>query len=216
MSLIFAIVFLIGSISALPLTLDGEPHDFLSESGVELKHLANVLMSPHVVVCDESDDHHLDHNLMDNKLVHIKEGVAAMAAIPLGMAAKGLVVAKKGAYVAGRVILKPIAIVTGLQLKMLGSGLAGAGKLVAGTGAGIAKAGTVVKYAGLGSIGLGASAIGWGLDKTTIDTHFKESQQKFHIGCSHPCPHPCSNPCPPAVPVVPVAPVIHTYHKVED
>lgn len=94
----------------------------------------------------------------------------------LGLATKGLVIAKKGAVVAGRVILKPIAILTGVHLKMFGSGLAFGGKLIGGTGAGIAKAGTVVKYAGLGGIGLGASAIGWGLDKSTIDTHIEKSQ----------------------------------------
>jgi len=110
----------------------------------------------------------------------VKTG-AVLKSGALGLASKGILMAKKGAYVAGRIILKPIAIITGAHLKVLGSGLAGAGKLVTVTGAKIAKTGTAVKFAGLGSIGVGASAISWGLDKTTIDTHFQESQQKLKI-----------------------------------
>jgi len=127
---------------------------------------------------DEENHTTLDLNQGIENVANTVEAVKAGA---LGLATKGLVVAKKGAVVAGRIILKPIAILTGVHLKMLGSGLTLGGKLIGGTGAGIAKAGTVVKYAGLGSIGLGASAIGWGLDKSTIDTHFtQESHLKLN------------------------------------
>ena len=99
--------------------------------------------------------------------------VVLLKAGALGAAAKGVAAAKKGAYVAGRVILKPIAILTGIHLKLVGSGLAFGGKLIGGTGAGIAKAGTAVKFTGLGAIGLGASAVSWGLDRSTIDTRIE-------------------------------------------
>jgi len=108
----------------------------------------------------------------------LKVGAAGLA---VGMATKGLVKAKKGAYIVGRIILKPIKVLTGIHLKMLGTGLTIGGKLIGGTGVGIAKVGTAVKYAGLGHIGLGASAISWGLDKSTIDTHFEESNRKFKV-----------------------------------
>jgi len=115
---------------------------------------------------------------LNKGIENVAQTVGVLKEGALGLATKGLVVAKKGAVVAGRVILKPIAILTGVHLKMFGSGLAFGGKLIGGTGAGIAKAGTLVKYAGLGGIGLGASAIGWGLDKSTIDTHLEVSHQK--------------------------------------
>jgi len=196
MAKITAFVYFFGLIAGLisSLPLDGEPHDFLADTGVELKHLANVLMSPHVVVCDQTEDHNEEDHVLDGHVLeHMAEGA-------IGAIGKGVLAAKKGAYVAGRIFLKPIAIVTGLNLKMFGAGLAGAGKLVAGTGAGIAKAGTVVKYAGLGHIGLGASAIGWGLDRTTIDSHFHDDQQKLHA----------------TIPAVPVVVVEHTYHTVDE
>jgi len=109
----------------------------------------------------------------------LKTKVIAMKAGAIGLAKKPLIVAKKIAVIAGRLILKPIGIIAGLHLKAIGTGLAIGGKLVKVTGAKIAKVGTVVKYAGLGHIGIGASFIGWGLDKSTIDTHFKESHRKF-------------------------------------
>jgi len=114
---------------------------------------------------------------LDSHVHKLEQTVETLKAGALGLAAKGVINVKKGAYVAGRVILKPIAILTGIHLKMFGSGLAFGGKLIGGTGAGIAKAGALVKYTGLGGIGLGASAISWGLDKSTIDTHFRESQK---------------------------------------
>lgn len=98
------------------------------------------------------------------------EKVVLLKAGALGAASKGVVMAKKGAYIAGRAFLKPIAILTGIHLKFIGSGLALGGKMIGGTGAGIATAGTAVKFTGLGAIGLGASAVSWGLDKSTIDT----------------------------------------------
>jgi len=116
----------------------------------------------------------------------IKAGALGLKAGTVGLAAKGIIAAKaaavgavkKAKYIVARVILKPAALVAGAHLKMLGTGLALGGKLVGGTGAGIAKAGTAVKYVGLGSLGLGASAIGWGLDKSTISTHFEESNRQ--------------------------------------
>jgi len=103
----------------------------------------------------------------------LKAGAIGLKAGTVGLAAKGLLVAKKGVYVAGRIIMKPIAIIAGAHLKMLGTGLAIGGKLIGGTGAGIAKAGTAVKYAGLGGIGVGASAVAWGFDKSTISKHLE-------------------------------------------
>jgi len=105
--------------------------------------------------------------------------VVAIKAGAVGLAKKPLLVAKKIAHIAGRIFLKPIALIAGAHLKVIGTGLAIGGKLVGGTGAKIAKVGTVVKFVGLGHIGIGASAIGWGLDKSTIDTHFKESHRTF-------------------------------------
>jgi len=98
------------------------------------------------------------------KVVGLKAGAVALAAKPF-------IVAKKVAYVAGRLIMKPIAIITGAHLKALGTGLKLAGKVIGGTGLGIAKAGTAVKYTGLGAIGAGASAVAWGFDKTTLTAH---------------------------------------------
>jgi len=103
----------------------------------------------------------------------IKAGALGLKAGTVGLATKGLLVAKKGVYVAGRLIMKPIAVIAGAHLKMLGTGLAIGGKLIGGTGAGIAKAGTAVKYAGLGGIGVGASAVAWGFDKSTISKHLE-------------------------------------------
>jgi len=102
-----------------------------------------------------------------------KAGAIGLKAGTVGLATKGLLVAKKGVYVAGRLIMKPIAVIAGAHLKMLGTGLAIGGKLIGGTGAGIAKAGTAVKYAGLGGIGVGASAVAWGFDKSTISKHLE-------------------------------------------
>jgi len=103
----------------------------------------------------------------------LKAKAIGLKAGTVGLAAKGLLVAKKGVYVAGRLIMKPIAVIAGAHLKMLGTGLAIGGKLIGGTGAGIAKAGTAVKYAGLGGIGVGASAVAWGFDKSTISKHLE-------------------------------------------
>lgn len=133
------------------------------------------------------EDSHFEDDLTVNTLdlnqtkEHVVQKLETLKTGALGLATKGLVAAKKGVRVVGRLIFKPIAIVTGLHLKALGTGLTLGGKLLAGTGAGVAKVGTAVKYTGLGSIGLGASAIGWGFDKTTIDTHFQESKQKFRL-----------------------------------
>jgi len=102
-----------------------------------------------------------------------KAGAIGLKAGTVGLATKGLLVAKKGVYVAGRLIMKPIAVIAGAHLKMLGTGLAIGGKLIGGTGVGIAKAGTAVKYAGLGGIGVGASAVAWGFDKSTISKHLE-------------------------------------------
>jgi len=102
----------------------------------------------------------------------LKAGAIGLKAKTAGLAAKGLLVAKKGVYTAGRIIMKPIAIIAGAHLKMLGTGLTLGGKLIGGTGAGIAKTGTAIKYAGLGGLGVGASAVAWGFDKSTIGSHF--------------------------------------------
>jgi len=132
-------------------------------------------------VVEPENETTLDTTSLDcNKAIEdVKHTADQMKMGALGVAAKGLLVAKNGVRLATRIIFKPIAIVTGLHLKMLGSGLKLGGKLIGGTGAGIAKAGTAIKFAGLGHIGLGASAIGWGLDKSTITTHFEESEKKF-------------------------------------
>jgi len=149
------------------------------EGSVDSAHnLANVLIVENLGDLEIENDTTLDlHNGVE-KVSQVVEGLKVGA---VGLATKGIVAAKKGAYVAGRVILKPIKVLTGIHLKMLGTGLTLGGKLIGGTGVGIAKVGTAVKFAGLGHIGLGASAISWGLDKSTIDTHFEESNKKFKV-----------------------------------
>jgi len=102
----------------------------------------------------------------------LKAGAIGLKAKTAGLAAKGFLVAKKGVYTAGRIIMKPIAIIAGAHLKMLGTGLTLGGKLIGGTGAGIAKTGTAIKYAGLGGLGVGASAVAWGFDTSAIGSHF--------------------------------------------
>jgi len=102
----------------------------------------------------------------------LKAGAIGLKAKTVGLATKGLLVAKKGVYTAGRIIMKPIAIIAGAHLKALGTGLTLTGKLIGGTGAKVAKTGTAIKYAGLGGIGMGASAVAWGFDKSAIVSHF--------------------------------------------
>jgi len=102
----------------------------------------------------------------------LKAGAIGLKAKTVGLATKGLLVAKKGVYTAGRIIMKPIAIIAGAHLKALGTGLTLTGKLIGGTGAKVAKTGTAIKYAGLGGIGMGASAVAWGFDKSAIGSHF--------------------------------------------
>jgi len=148
-------------------------------SHLNMSEMAIIFMSPPII---DNSDHTFDPNLNTVDVLNpddIIRPIEALKTGAIGLATKGLVVAKNGVRVATRFFLKPIAILAGVHLKMFGSGLALGGKILKGTGAGIAKTGTVVKVAGLGSIGLGASAIGWGLDKSTIDTHFQESNQKF-------------------------------------
>jgi hypothetical protein len=113
------------------------------------------------------------HNMFSKGTNVLKKG--AFGAI--GLAAKGAAVVKTKAVVAGKLMLRPIAIITGAKLKFLGTGLTLAGKGVSLTGAGIKKVGTGLKLGGLGAVGIGATAIGWGLDKTTIDHHLKEGHK---------------------------------------
>jgi len=139
--------------------------------------ISDFLVENQILAAEEADDEE-QHGIPLLPTIDLQEGinnavqkVVLLKAGALGAAAKGVVMAKKGAYVAGRIFLKPIAILTGIQLNMIGSGLTIGGKLIGGTGAGIAKAGTAVKYTGLGAIGLGASAVSWGLDKSTISSN---------------------------------------------
>jgi hypothetical protein len=122
-------------------------------------------------------------NLFSNESTHslFSKGTNALkngAFGAIGLAAKGAATVTAKAVVAGKLVLRPIAIITGAHLKFLGTGLTLAGKGVSLTGAGIKKVGTGLKLSGLGAVGIGATAIGWGLDKTTID-HQLEEGHKF-------------------------------------
>lgn len=119
-------------------------------------------------------------NVLKKGTIALNKGTNALkkgAFGAIGLAAKGAAAMKAKAVVAGKLILRPIAIITGAQLKFLGTGLTLAGKGVSLTGAGIKKVGTGLKLGGLGAVGIGATAIGWGLDKTTIDLHLKEGNK---------------------------------------
>jgi len=161
--------------------LQGFPQLMVNNLKTSVEDSAHNLLGHLIVVEDAHQLHNEPEFDITEGIGQVAQTVGALKAGALGLAAKGVLVAKKGAYVAGRVILKPIALLAGTHLKLLGTGLTIGGKLIGGTGAGIAKAGTVVKYTGLGTLGLGASAVGWGLDKTTIDNHFEESQRRFKV-----------------------------------
>jgi len=93
-----------------------------------------------------------------------------------GSVTKGLLAAKKASHVIARLLLKPVALITGANLKMVGKGLTIGGKLIGGNGLKVVNTGTTIKMATkkakelkyLGLTGLGASAIGLGLDSKTI------------------------------------------------
>jgi len=132
------------------------------------------------LVAFNKDTEHLNKALLALKAIplglkaiplKLKAGAIGLKAKTVGLASIPLLLAKKGVYKIGRIILKPVELFAGANLKMLGSGLLLGGKLIGGTGAGIAKAGTAIKYAGLGGIGVGASAVSWGFDKSTIESH---------------------------------------------
>jgi hypothetical protein len=167
---------LIGSAIATPIILKAVALPGLAASKTAAVMAVPALLTHNLHTKVEGTTHRLTNALK-------KGAVGAVATVGLlkkgaiGLAAKGALVMKKGAVVAGKLMLKPIALIAGSQLKMIGTGLSIGGKVVGATGAGIRKAGTVVKYAGLGSIGLGASAIGWGLDKTTIDKHWEDAHR---------------------------------------
>jgi len=161
---------LIGSAIAMPIILKA-----VALPGLAAGKTAAIFAVPALLTHNlETKVQDSTHRLINNGKNALKKGAVAVGLLKmgaLGLAAKGALAMKEGAVVAGKLILKPIAIIAGSQLKMIGTGLTIGGKVVGATGAGVKKAGTVVKYAGLGAVGLGATSIGWGLDKTTIDSH---------------------------------------------
>lgn len=167
---------LIGSAIATPIILKAIALPGLAASKTAAVMAVPALLTHNLHNKVEGSTHRLTNALKKGAVVAVaKVGLLKKGAI--GLAAKGALAMKTGAVVAGKLMLKPIALIAGSQLKMFGTGLSIGGKIVGATGAGIKKAGTVVKYAGLGSIGLGASAIGWGLDKTTIDKHWEDAHR---------------------------------------
>lgn len=93
--------------------------------------------------------------LVAAKTLDIKKQVAvnsAAAAAKVGTAAKAV----------GLALLKPIAILEGAKLKMLGKGSAALGKALKVEGAKMMAKGTALKVAGVGMKGAGAKMIWWG------------------------------------------------------
>lgn len=170
---------LVGSAIATPIILKAIALPGLAASKTAALYAAPSLLTHNLHSKVEGSTHRLTHALKKGAIGAVST-VNLLKKGAIGLAAKGALVMKKGAVVAGKLALRPIALIAGSQLKMIGTGLTIGGKVVGATGAGIKKAGTAVKYAGLGSIGLGASAIGWGLDKSTIDKQF-EQEHKFKL-----------------------------------
>lgn len=175
---------LVGSAIATPIILKA-----VALPGLAAGKTAAILAVPALLTHKlETKVQNSTHRLISNGKNALKKGAKGVVSTvgllkkgALGLAAKGALVMKKGAVVAGKLILKPIAIIAGSQLKIIGTGLTIGGKVVGATGAGVKKAGTAVKYAGLGAVGLGATSIGWGLDKTTIDNHFEDIHKKHRV-----------------------------------
>jgi len=104
----------------------------------------------------------------------LKKGAVGAAVKTAAAVKAGKVLLVKATVKAGRLALKPIAIVAGSHLKLLGGALGLFGTGVKLTGTALTKAGTGLKLGGLGGIGLGATAISWGLDKSSIDKQLDE------------------------------------------
>jgi len=113
----------------------------------------------------------------------LKKGAIGLAVKGAQAVKKGTAVFKNGAITAGHLILKPVSIVAGSKLKLLGGGVTLLGKGVKLTGTALRKVGTGLKMGGLGGIGIGATAIGWGFDKSTVENQLAEDI-KFINGLS--------------------------------